>query len=49
MLEESIGTLNDDDAGNLTKGTVIYDNQAADQAIYENALEYFNLIIDNKF
>jgi hypothetical protein len=48
-LTPNLGTLNDD-AGlaNISKGTVIYDNQGGDQDIYRNATRgYFNLEIDN--
>ena len=45
-----LGTLNDGLGGNITRGTVIYDNQAGGQSIYdadEQGTGYFNLIIDN--
>jgi len=40
-----LGTLNDGLGGNITRGTVIYDNQAGSQAIYNAA--YFNLQTNN--
>ena len=45
-----LGTLNDGLGGNITRGTVVYDNQAGGQTIYdadEQGTGYFNLIIDN--
>ena len=48
--EPKLGTLNDGLGGNITRGTVVYDNQAAGQRIYNAdsaGTGYFDLIIDN--
>ena len=48
--EPKLGTLNDGLGGNITRGTVVYDNQAAGQRIYNAdsaGTGYFDLVIDN--